>query len=77
MKDQVLEILQETRPDIDFESTTDLVENGLLDSFDIVSIISELNDLFDIKISINELNPENFNSLDTITEMCQQLQGEK
>jgi len=77
MKNQVLEILQETRPDIDFESTTDLVENGLLDSFDIVSIISELNDLFDIKISINELNPDNFHSLDTITEMCKQLQDEK
>lgn len=61
--DKILEILKETRPDIDFHNEESLVDNGLLDSFDIVTIISELNDAFDINIRVDDLIPENFNSV--------------
>lgn len=64
--EKILEILADIRPDIDFEQEKLLVEEGLLDSFDIVSIISELNDVFDINIRVNDLKPENFNSVEAI-----------
>lgn len=70
-------ILEEIRPDIDFKQETQLVDDGLLDSFDIVSIVSDLNDHFDIAIRVNELSPENFNSADTIYKMCLKLQEKK
>jgi D-alanine--poly(phosphoribitol) ligase subunit 2 len=63
MKDRILEILKDVRPDIDFEQEELLVEGGLLDSFDIVTIISELNDAFDINIRVHDLKAENFNSV--------------
>lgn len=69
-------ILEDIRPDIDFRTETELVDNGLLDSFDIVSIVSELNDHFDIAIRVTELSPENFNSADAIYQMCIKLQQE-
>ena len=70
-------ILEEIRPDIDFKQETQLVDDGLLDSFDIVSIVSDLNDHFDIAIRVNELRLENFNSADTIYKVCLKLQEKK
>ena len=49
--ERITEILESIRPDLDFSSELSLVDDGLLDSFDIVSIISELNDEFDISIA--------------------------
>ena len=70
-------ILEDIRPDVDFKQETQLVDEGLLDSFDIVSIVSELNDHFDIAIRVNELSPENFNSAEAIYKMCLKLQEKK
>ena len=67
-------ILEEIRPDVDFEKESQLVDDGILDSFDIVSIVSELNDHFDIAIRVSELSPENFNSAEAIYRMCIKLQ---
>ena len=61
--EKILEILIEIRPDIDFKQEELLIEGGLLDSFDIVNIISELNDAFNINIRVHDLKPENFNSV--------------
>ena len=63
---KILEILNEIRPDLDFDSEKQLVAQGLLDSFDLVSIISELNDAFEINIRVNDLQPENFNSVEAM-----------
>lgn len=73
--EELIKILAEIRPDIDFHSEMSLVDDGLLDSFDIVSIVSELNDHFDISIRVTELKPENFNSAHAIFEMCKTLQA--
>ncbi len=62
----ILEILTEIRPDIDFKFEKKLLDEGLLDSFDVVSIISELTDAFEINIRVTDLKPENFNSLEAI-----------
>lgn len=69
-----MQILQEIRPDIDFENETGLIDEGILDSFDVVSIISELDDAFGVQIRISELDPENFNSAEAIWNLIQQLQ---
>ena len=55
--EKLLKILTEVRPDIEFENEKKLMDEGVLDSFDVVSIISELNDAFDIHIRVNHLTP--------------------
>ncbi|MGE9935867.1 acyl carrier protein [Butyricimonas virosa] len=72
--EKLLEILKGIRPDVDFENETSLIDDGVLDSFDVVSIISELDDEFGVQVKINELDPENFNSVESIWEMVQKLQ---
>lgn len=71
--DKLLEILQGIRPDVDFENETELIDEGILDSFDVVSIISEIDDVFGVQIRINELEPENFNSAEAIWSLIQKL----
>lgn len=71
--EKLLEILKSIRPDVDFENETALIDDGILDSFDVVSIISELDDAFDVQIRINELIPENFNSVTSIWRLVQEL----
>ena len=74
--ERLLELLKGIRPDIDFENETSLIDDGYLDSFDVVSIISEIDDVFDVQIRINELDPENFNSADAIWSLIQKLKSE-
>ena len=71
--EKLLEILKGIRPDVDFDNETSLVDDGILDSFDVVSIISELDDAFGVQIRIDELDPENFNSAQSIWSMVQSL----
>ena len=71
--DKLLEILKEIRPDVNFENETELIDDGILDSFDVVSIISEIDDAFGVQIRINELDPENFNSAEAIWNLIEKL----
>ena len=73
--EKLLELLKGIRPDIDFENEDALIDDGVLDSFDVVSIISELDDEFGVQVKISELDPENFNSVESIWEMVQKLQN--
>ena len=75
-RQELMEILDETRPDIDFENETALIDKEMLDSFDIISIVSEINEAFDISINVNDLLPENFNSVDAILALIAKLQEE-
>lgn len=72
--EQLLEMLQGIRPDVDFENETALIDDGILDSFDVVSIISEIDDAFGVQIRITELDPKNFNSAEAIWNLVQKLQ---
>ena len=74
--EELMEILEELRPDVDFENETLLIGNGILDSFDIVSLVTALNDAFDIEIKPNDLVPENFNSAAAILALVEKLQDE-
>ncbi len=75
MKDTVLDILGEIRPDVDFESETVLIDEGILESLDIVAIVGEFNEEFDIDISVDDLLPENFNSVDAMVKLIEELQS--
>jgi len=74
MREKILEILNEVRPDVDFENETELVSNNILESFDIVQIVAELDDEFDIEITPKDLVAENFNSLSALEELIERLQ---
>lgn len=74
--EKLLEILKGIRPDVDFENEKALIDDGILDSFDVVSIISELDDAFGVQVRITELDPDNFNSVEDIWNLIQQLKKE-
>lgn len=65
-KKELLEILQNLHSDVDFETENKLVEEGILDSFDIVSSVSDIADTYDVTISADEMTPNNFNSVDAL-----------
>ena len=71
--EKLLELLKGVRPDVDFENETALIDDGILDSFDVVAIISELDNAFGVQIRINELDPDNFNSAEAIWNLIQKL----
>ncbi len=71
---EVLEVLKNLKEDVDFESSTDFIEDGLLDSFDLVNLVTELEDAFDIEIRGVDIIPENFVSLESITELVEKYQ---
>ncbi len=66
-------ILEEIRPDVDFDIEKELIDGKVLDSFDIIAIVSELNQNYDLRINVNDLLPENFNSIEAIWELVQKL----
>jgi len=72
--DELLKIMSAVRPDIDFENETKLIDEELLDSFDIISIVSDVNDEFDVDINVDDLLPENFNSAAALYELITKLQ---
>ena len=74
--EELMEILEELRPDVDFENETALITDGVLDSFDIVALVGELNDAFDIEIKPNNLVPDNFNLAKAMMALIEQLQDE-
>ena len=71
--EQLLEILQSLHPDVDFRSTVDLVDDGILDSLDIVTLVTEIDANFDVTIPAEEIVPENFNSADALMALIARL----
>ena len=71
MKEKVLEILQEIQPSYPFEENVDFIEMGYLDSFDVVMLISELEETFSVAISAIEIIPENFSSIQNICKLIE------
>ena len=75
MKKQIIEILSEICPGIDFETETALIDNGLIDSLDIVAVVTELMEAFDVELGVDDLTPENFNSVEAIEELIESKQS--
>lgn len=74
--EELINILKDLHPDIDFETCTTLIDDKLIDSFDIVSLISEINEEFDVAIPAEEIVPQNFNSAKALYDLIVRLQDE-
>lgn len=75
MKDKIIEIIQGLNEDFDPNEEVDIIEDGILDSFDIVNFIVEADETFDVKIRVEEIVPENFSNVDAIQKLIERLKN--
>ncbi len=75
MRKQIIEILSEICPGVDFETETALIDDGLIDSLDIVAVVTELMEAFDVELGVDDLTPENFNSVEAIEDLIERKQS--
>ena len=71
--EELLEILNDIQPGVDFENEKHLIDDHLLDSLSIISLVAELEETFDVTIPAVEIIPDNFNSAEAMLEMLQRL----
>ena len=74
--EQLLSVLKDLHPEVDFETAEGLVTGGILTSLDIIALIAEINAAFDVEVSAEEIVPENFDSAKTIWAMVERLMDE-
>ena len=74
--EKLIEILTELHPDVDFATAEDLIDEGVLDSLDIVSLVSQIDSEFDVTIPVEEIIPENFNSAKALFALITKLDEE-
>ena len=74
--DELLQILDEIHGGVDYENCTTLIDDGILDSFDIISIITEVSSAFDVQIPANEIVPDNINSAAALWKLIERLEDE-
>lgn len=74
--EELIKILEDIKPGVDFENEESLIGDEILDSFDIVNLVTKLNDEFDIDITPADLVPENFETVEDIYNLIQKLQEE-
>lgn len=72
-KEKVVAILHQVKPAKNLENVMDIIEGGYLDSFDLMSLIAQLSDQFGIEIGVDEMTPENFNSVEALVAMVEKL----
>lgn len=75
--EELMKILNDARPDLDFSKEDKLIDDNVLDSFDIITIVGDINSTFDININVGDLVPENFNSADAIWNVIQTYLNEQ
>lgn len=74
--EKLLEVLGEIRPDVDFANEKKLIDDGVLDSFDIIQVVMALNEAYEIDINVEDLEPDNFNTVEAMLQLIQKLQEE-
>lgn len=74
--DKMIAVLKTIRPDVDFVNEKKLIDDGILDSFDIIQVVMELNEAFDVEINVEDLEPDNFNTVEAMWELVTKLQDE-
>ena len=71
MKEKLMNILAEICPEVDFDTETALIDDGLLESLDIVMIVTEVMQEFGVELTVDDLLPENFNSADALLSLIE------
>lgn len=74
LRKKIIKILESVRPDVDFESSNNLISDEILDSFDILSFLASLNQEMQIELDVKDITEEKFNSLEGIVSLIQQYQ---
>ncbi|MBP5163977.1 MAG: acyl carrier protein [Lachnospiraceae bacterium] len=74
--DDLLSILNGLHPEVDYETEDGLIDSGILDSFDIVTLVTEIQDTFDVTLDASDIVPENFNSAEAIYSLIEKKQEE-
>ncbi|MEZ3503027.1 MAG: acyl carrier protein [Lachnospiraceae bacterium] len=74
--EELMEILEALKPEIDFAAEKELIDDGVLESFDVITLIAEIEDQMGIEIPAEEIVPENFNSAEDIWRLCEKIKGE-
>lgn len=72
MKDKVIEILMDLVPDFEYSDDVKLLDDGILDSFDIVNLVLEINEEFGVEIGVEDVTEENFETVDSICELIKE-----
>ena len=75
MREKLLALLEDIRPDVEFEKEKKLIDDAILDSFDIISIAQEISETFDVDVNVEDLEPDNFNTVDAMIELIEKLQA--
>lgn len=70
-REKLMKILTETCPGVDFTAETALIDGGILESLDIVTIVTEIMDVFSVELNVDDLLPENFNSVDAMLQLIE------
>ena len=74
--EKLMKILEEVKPGFDFTGKTGLASNGVLDSFEVITLVAELDDAFNIEIPVEAIEPENFDSIEAIWKLVsEQMKG--
>lgn len=73
--DKIYEILEELRPEFDFQESDNFIEDGYLDSFDIITLVSEIEEKYNVSIKGLDIVPENFETVETIIKLIQKSGG--
>ena len=77
MKEEILKMLQDVRPEFDYANSNDYISEGLLDSFDIICLLSKLEEQYDVKIDGLDIVPENFSTIDAIVDLVNKSKDNK
>ena len=75
--EELMEILEALKPEIDFAAEKELIDDGVLESFDVITLIAESEDQMGIEIPAEEIVPENFNSAEGIWNLCERIRGDE
>lgn len=74
--EEFMDLLKALKPEIDFEREKELIDDGLLESFDVITLIAEIEDQFGIEVPAEEIMPENFNSAEDMWKLLERLKEE-
>lgn len=74
IREEIIGILETIKKNVDFDSAEAIVDGGILKSLDIVTLVNELSDTFDVEISVADLIPENFNTVDGMVALIERLE---
>jgi acyl carrier protein len=75
IREKIIEIIQNINEDFDPAEESDIIEDGILDSFDIINFIMEANESFGVKINVEEIVPENFTNVESIQKLIERLKN--